>query len=122
MAGPPRRVVVTGVGLLSPMGLDVERFFQGLGTYRNSVRRMDGWAKYEGLHTRLAAPIEGFEKPDHYGRKELRSMGRVAVLSTYATELALRDAGLWGEAELRNGRAGVAYGSSSGAIDATLDF
>jgi 3-oxoacyl-[acyl-carrier-protein] synthase II len=104
------------------MGLDVEQFFKSLGTYRNSVRRMDDWAKYKGMHARLAAPIEGFEKPAHYGRKELRSMGRVAVLSTYATELALRDAGLWGEAELRNGRTGVAYGSSSGSIDAILDF
>jgi 3-oxoacyl-[acyl-carrier-protein] synthase II len=83
---------------------------------------MDGWEKYEGMRTRLAAPMGGFEKPAHYGRKELRSMGRVAVLATYATELALRDAGLWGDAELRNGRAGVAYGSSSGSIDAILDF
>jgi 3-oxoacyl-[acyl-carrier-protein] synthase II len=83
---------------------------------------MDGWSKYQGMHTRLAAPIDGFETPGHYGRKETRSMGRVAILSTYATELALKDAGLWGEAELKNGRAGVAYGSSSGSIDAILDF
>jgi len=118
----PRRVVVTGMGLLSPMGLDVEQFFSGLGTCKNSIRHMDGWAKYKGLHTCLAAPIEGFEKPSHYGRKETRSMGRVAILSTYTTELALRDAGLWGEAELQNGRTGVAYGSSSGSIDSILDF
>jgi len=117
-----RRVVVTGAGLLSPMGLDVERLFSNLRSCRNFVRHMDDWVKYKGMHTHLAAPIVGFEKPDHYGRKELRSMGRVAILSTYATELALKDAGLWGEAELRNGRAGVAYGSSSGSIDSICDF
>jgi 3-oxoacyl-[acyl-carrier-protein] synthase II len=118
----PRRVVVTGIGLLSSMGLNVGHFFSRLKTYKNSVRQMESWATYKGLHTHLAAPIEGFEKPEHYGRKEIRSMGRVAILSTYATELALVDAGLWGEAELQNGRVGVAYGSSSGSIDAISDF
>ncbi|MCL1892784.1 MAG: beta-ketoacyl-ACP synthase [Holophagaceae bacterium] len=117
-----RRVVVTGISILSPMGLEIEQFFQNLGAYKNSVRRMDEWDKFKGMHTRLAAPIVGFEKPEHLGRKETRSMGRVAILSVYATELALRDAGLWGEAELKNGRTGVAYGSSSGSIDAILDF
>jgi 3-oxoacyl-[acyl-carrier-protein] synthase II len=104
------------------LGLNIEDFFSNLKKYRNCVRHMDDWTKYQGMHTRLAAPIENFEKPEHYGRKEIRSMGRVAILSTYATELALKDAGLWGEAELKNGRTGVAYGSSSGSIDALMDF
>jgi 3-oxoacyl-[acyl-carrier-protein] synthase II len=104
------------------MGMNVEQLFSNLRTYRNSIRRMGDWTKIKGIFTCLAAPIVGFEKPDHYGRKELRSMGRVAILSTYATELALKDAGLWGNAELQNGRTGVAYGSSSGSIDAICDF
>lgn len=117
-----RRVVVTGMGVLSPLGLSPESMFKNLQSLNNSVRYMDEWDKYQGLHTRLAAPIVDFAKPEHYGRKETRSMGRVAVLSTYATEMALKDAGLLGSAELHNGRTGVAYGSSSGSVDATLDF
>ena len=117
-----RRVVITGINILSPMGLGVEQFFKQLKTCKNSVLRMKDWEDYKGMHTRLAAPILGFDKPEHYGRKEIRSMGRVAILSNYSTELALKDAGLWGEAELRSGRTGVAYGSSSGSIDAIKDF
>lgn len=117
-----KRVVVTGMGVLSALGNSPQEIFEGLKKCENRVKYMKEWDKFQGLHTRLAAPIENFEKPEHYGRKEIRSMGRVAILSTYATELALKDAGLFGKDELRSGRTGVAYGSSSGSVDAILDF
>jgi len=83
---------------------------------------MREWEVYEGLGSQLAAPIEDFEKPDHYTRKSIRSMGRVSLLATRATELALIDAGLLGDPLLQSGQVGVAYGSSSGSPPALGEF
>ena len=117
-----RRVVITGMGLTSALGDSPEAAFARLKRLENCVRFMPEWERYKGLHTKLAAPHDSFDKPDHYGRKDVRSMGRVAIMSTWATELALKNAGLFGDPVMTGGRAGVAYGSSSGSVNATMDF
>jgi 3-oxoacyl-[acyl-carrier-protein] synthase II len=86
------------------------------------VRRMPDWDRYHGLHTRLAAPILGFSVDDRYDRKKLRTMGTVSRMAVYATERALADAGLLGDASLSAGRTGVAYGSSFGSALPVLAF
>jgi len=66
-----------------------------------------------------------FEKPEHFSRKQIRSMGRVALMATVATERALADAGLLREAiipEITDGRMGVSYGSSAGSTDALINI
>jgi 3-oxoacyl-[acyl-carrier-protein] synthase II len=83
---------------------------------------MEGWARYKGLLTRLGAPVEGLDLPEHYTRKATRSMGRVSLLAVRATELALADAGLLGAPLLSGGRVGVAYGSSVGTTSAIAEF
>ena len=60
--------------------------------------------------------------PDHYPRKKIRSMGRVAKLAVVASERALDNAGLLGADVVSNGDCGIAYGSSSGSPDAIGDF
>jgi 3-oxoacyl-[acyl-carrier-protein] synthase II len=60
--------------------------------------------------------VDDFQLPD-WPRKHLRSMGRVAQLAVAASERALRDAGLHGDASISDGRMGVAYGSSGGSIE-----
>ena len=110
-----RRVVVTGMAGLSPLGSDWPSVRAGLLGARSGVRVMPEWDAYEGLHTRLGAPVPGFSVPDHYPRKKVRSMGRVALLATRATELALDDAGLTGHAAVTDGTTGIAYGSTSGS-------
>src|SRR5207302_625970 len=82
---------------------------------RSGVRVMPEWDVYEGLDTRLGAPVPDFTVPDHYTRKKVRSMGRVALLATRATELALADAGLLGSSIVTDGTTGIAYGSTSGS-------
>ena len=82
---------------------------------------MQEWDKYIGLNTRLAAPAD-FTRPAHYSRKQTRSMGRIALLATYATELALIDAGLLNDPVLNSGQMGIAYGSSAGSLDAVAEF
>ena len=116
-----RRVVVTGIGAISALGSTWPVARQRLGTYRNAVVRMPSYAEYRGLNTNLAAPVD-FEPPAHYSRKQLRSMGRVAVLAVRASELALEQSGLLGDPLLGSGRMGISFGSSSGSPAAIAEF
>ncbi|MEN8183353.1 MAG: beta-ketoacyl-ACP synthase [Myxococcota bacterium] len=109
-----RRVVITGMAGLSPLGNDWPTVREGLRSGRSGVTRVDAFDQVEGLRTRLGAPVE-FSVPDHWPRRKRRGMGRVAQLATRATELALEDAGLADDPALRDGRAGLAYGSTSGS-------
>ena len=117
-----RRVVVTGMSGLCALGSDWPTIEAGLRAGRNAVRTMPAWDAYKDLNTRLAAPIEGFAPPEHWSRKQLRSMGRVSQLAVRAAELALTDAGLLGDPVLRSGRVGVACGSSIGSTPDISDF
>ncbi|KFI08192.1 beta-ketoacyl-ACP synthase [Massilia sp. BSC265] len=117
-----RRVVVTGMGGISPLGNDWTAIRARLGDYRNAVVRMDDWSSYEGLNTQLGAPAAPFELSNRYDRKSTRSMGRVALLATRATELALQDAGLLEHPLLKSGQMGVSFGSSAGTTSAIGDF
>jgi 3-oxoacyl-[acyl-carrier-protein] synthase II len=83
---------------------------------------MEAWEDYEGLNTKLGAPVSDFEQPASFNRKRTRSMGRVAMLATAASEKALIDSGLLEDPVLKSGRVGVAYGSSTGSTQAITDF
>lgn len=115
-----RRVVVTGMGVVSPLGNDVETAFRRLRTFRNCVQTPPELAEFRGLNTRLACRTS-FERPAHWTRKTTRTMGEVSMLALAATEQAVAQSGL-DDASLRSGRAGVAYGSCSGSIPPLLDF
>ncbi len=117
-----KRVVITGVGAISPLGNDWPTVLQRLRSERNAVQHMTEWDRYEGLNTRLGAPAAAFELPPHYNRKTTRAMGRVALLATRASELALQDAGLLGDPLVSSGRMGISYGSSAGTPSAMGDF
>jgi 3-oxoacyl-[acyl-carrier-protein] synthase II len=110
-----KRVVVTGMAGLSPLGNDWESVSQCLLNGRSGVEAIPEWAAVEGLQTRLGAPVHDFEVPDHWTRKKIRTMGRVSLLSTRATELALEDAGLLGSPEITDGSTGISHGSTSGS-------
>lgn len=117
-----KRVVVTGMSGISPIGCDWETVSDNLKNMRTGICRMDEWDKYAGLNTRLGGVVTDFEKPAHYNRKMTRSMGRVALMATRSAELALEDAGLLNDDSIKDGRMGVAYGSSTGTPDAIKDF
>ncbi|MBB3118898.1 beta-ketoacyl-ACP synthase [Pseudoduganella violacea] len=117
-----RRVAVTGMAGISPIGNDWQAIRQRLGEYRNAIVRMESWADYEGLNTQLGAPAAPFELSERFNRKSMRSMGRVALMATRATELALVDAGLLDSPLLKSGMMGVAFGSSAGTPSAIGDF
>jgi 3-oxoacyl-[acyl-carrier-protein] synthase II len=116
------RVVITGVGAYSPIGNDWATIEANLRALKSGVCHMPEWEEYEGLNTKLGAPVTDFELPASFNRKRTRSMGRVAMLATAASERALTDAGLLGDPLLQSGRVGVAYGSSTGSTQAITDF
>ncbi len=117
-----KRVAVTGMAGFTPIGNDWATMAESLRSMRSGIRHMAEWEIYDGLNTRLGGPVENFERPDHYTRKTVRSMGRVAMMATRASELALEDACLIDDPLLTSGKVGVAYGSSTGTPDATRDF
>jgi 3-oxoacyl-[acyl-carrier-protein] synthase II len=113
---PMKRVVITGMGGITPLGHDWSQIELRLREGRNAVRRMPEWDFFDSLNSRLGCPVDDFKLPD-WPRKHLRSMGRVAQLAVAASERALRDAGLHGDPIISDGRMGVAYGSSGGSIE-----
>lgn len=122
MSGSDRRVVVTGMGCITALGDSWAQFEANLRNNVSGVCYMPEWERFEGLNTRLAGPVKDFKLPPHYNRKVTRSMGRVAMLATRATEMALDNAGLLHDPEIKTGAMGVAYGSCTGSTDATLEF
>jgi len=117
-----RRVVVTGMGGVTALGKDWATIRSNMLAGQTAVRRIPEWDRFDGLNTRLAAPISGFDVSRRYDRKKLRTMGPVSRMAVYATEQALLDAGLSGDRVLTDGRTGIAYGSSFGSHEPVLGF
>lgn len=117
-----RRVAVTGMAGITALGDDWEHIEARLREGRNAVRHMPEWEAFAALNTRLGAPVDDFRIPAHYPRKMVRSMGRVSLLAVRASEMALADAGLLDDATIRDGRMGIAYGSSSGSLEPVRVF
>src|SRR5476649_529186 len=116
------RVVVTGMKGITAFGQHWDEISPRLQQGENAVRHMGEWLQYQGLSTHLAAPIDDFALPAHYTRKRIRAMGRVSLLSTRATELALEQAGLIDDPILTHGETGIAYGSSTGSTQPLSEF
>lgn len=117
-----KRVVVTGIGALSPLGNTFDATWSALREGARGVRRIPEWSDISGVRTEIAAPVASFNLPEHYTRKKLRSMSRAGVMAVRASEMALEDAGLIGDAILLSGDAGVAYGSCLAGSDMMVDI
>ena len=116
------RVVITGAGVVSALGNDWESVKARLLANESAIRTMPEWDIYPELKTRLAAPVDNFELPNHFRARQKRSMGRVAQMAVLATENALNDAGLLNDPILSSGDVGVSFGSATGSSDAALEF
>jgi 3-oxoacyl-[acyl-carrier-protein] synthase II len=116
-----RRVVVTGMGIVSSLGHSISSAYERLKTLENCVEASSELSEYKGLQTCLWAPSK-FVRPSEYTRKVVRTMSPVSMMALFATEEALRQAGLYDDPVVKGGRLGVAYGSCSGGVDANADF
>ncbi|RDU56717.1 beta-ketoacyl-ACP synthase [Helicobacter sp. MIT 99-5507] len=116
------RVFVVGYGIVSTFGKSWSEFRSALLKKQNAVKYMQEWEKYQELTTYLAAPIIDYSHPKEWSRKDLRSLGRVSQYSVEAAGLALKMAGLFGDESIKDGRMGVASGSSTGSTDAIMQL
>lgn len=115
-----RRVVVTGVGVVSPIGNSLDAVSTSLRQQQHGIVCMPEWDQYSHLKTRLAAPVVGVDGAA-FPRTTLRTVGRVGLLALSATDAAITDAGL-DTTYLRSGKVGLAYGSTNGSSAAVEDF
>ena len=90
--GSPR-VVITGVGALTPVGLTAEETWQGLLAGRSGIDIIE-FAEPEGFPDQLAGELKGFRPRDYLSAREVRHMARFSQLAVVATRMALEDAGL----------------------------
>ena len=110
-----KRVVITGVGGITAFGRDWASIQAGFVQGKNAVQRMDWQDRFPELEAQLGAPVADYQAPEYWTRKQLRSMGRGSQMAVDAAEQALTDAGLLGDERIRDGRMGVAAGSSVGS-------
>jgi len=109
-----RRVVLTGLGAVTPLGIGVEKYWQGLLAGRSGVSRVDGF-DCSAIATRVAAHVRDFRPEDYMERKEAKRMDRFAQFAAAAAKMAVADAELPINDETR-ARVGVFIGSGIGGI------
>ncbi len=109
-----RRVVVTGMGLISPVGHTVEETWQSLLAGKNGIDRITLFDT-ENFNTKIAGEVKNFDPLQYFDRKEARRMDRFTQFALVAAEEAIKDSGLDLEKEDRD-RIGVIVGSGIGGM------
>jgi len=109
-----RRVVITGLGALTPIGNNIEEFWEGL---KNGVSGSDWITNFnaEKFKTKFACELKDFDSSEHFERKELRKLDPFAQYAMVATEEAFQDAGFDLESVDKE-RIGVIYTSGIGGM------
>jgi 3-oxoacyl-[acyl-carrier-protein] synthase II len=115
-----RRVVVTGMGMVTPLGNDPAQTFQDVLDGKSGVVVVPSLADIGDLGARIAAPVKSFE-PERIPRKHRRSMARMAQYAVGATADALKMANFPMDL-LPTGRVAVSAGSTTGSPDAMEEF
>ena len=108
------RVVITGRGAVSPLGVGVANLSSGIRQGRSGVKIMEDWREISGLHSFLAAPVPEINPKEYLPRSVRRTMGNMALHAAIAAREAVDDAGLTPE-QLEGGRTGVVIGSTTGS-------
>lgn len=111
---PRRRVVVTGLGVVSPIGIGHEAYWASLAAGRSGVRRISRF-DVSGYATQIAAEVGDFDPGDYMDRKEVRRNDRFVQFAYAATRMAMAHARL-SITPANAGRTGVLIGSGIGGI------
>jgi 3-oxoacyl-[acyl-carrier-protein] synthase II len=111
-----RRVVVTGLGMLSPLGNDVSSTWEGLQAARSGIGPIDRFDT-EGFSTRIGGAIRGLEIDDYLNKKDARKLDAFLQYGLVAACQAVSDSGLDEEGAYDPERVGVAIGSGIGGLE-----
>ncbi len=115
-----RRVVVTGMGLRSPIGNSPKELFDSLLKNKSGIKQMPEWESLESFRTGIAGLCGNIDDKD-IPRKCKRSMGRVAVLSALSVQDAISDSGLE-EEKISSQDCGISFGSTAGSSSSMEEF
>jgi len=109
------RVVVTGMGVMTSLGADLETFWGNLMAGKSGVSLIEAFDVSE-YPTRIAAEIKNFNPEDYADKKEVRRMDRFVQFAVAASSLAVKDAGLNIGEDVDAERVGVMVGSGIGGL------
>ena len=114
MSLPFKRVVVTGIGALTPLGNGIPAYWDGL---VNGVSGADFIKQFDvsKFKTKFACEVKNFNPEDHFDRKEARKLDRFSQFALVAADEAVRDANLLAEG-INHDRVGVIWGSGIGGM------
>ena len=114
-----RRVVITGLGTINPLGNNVTSTWQKL---TNGISGIDHITQFDtsSLPVTFAGEVKDFDANDYMGKQHARKLDRSAHLSIYATEQALQDSG-FDTKERLGPNVGIVFGTGIGGIGATED-
>jgi len=109
-----RRVVITGMGALTPIGIGLKEYWEGLVEGRNGVDLITHFdtAKFD---TKFAAEVKNFKPEDYLDKKAIRRLDPFAQYAIVTAEMAMQDSGINLE-KVDKDRFGVIYGSGIGGI------
>jgi beta-ketoacyl-acyl-carrier-protein synthase II len=116
MTGKTERVVVTGMGVASPLGCTVADFWDGLLAGRSGVKSLES-SIFSGMHTKIGAVVWEYEEKKYFESKDVKRMSRASQLGMVAAEQAIAQAKLDNGSVLRE-EVGVFVGSSIGGYSA----
>jgi len=108
------RVVVTGIGILCPLGLDTSTTWEGLIAGKSGIDYITLFDP-EPFETKIAGEVKGFEPTDYINRKDARRMDRFAQLAVVASQQAMEQAGLKIDSSNQDST-GVIIGSGIGGL------
>lgn len=111
-----RRVVVTGLGLITPLGIGVERSWEGLTAGRSGIRRITQFDA-SAFPTQIAGEVEGFNPEDYVDAKEVKKMDRFIHFGVASATMAIQDSGLAID-ESNASEVGVFVGAGMGGLPA----
>ncbi|MBU7005479.1 beta-ketoacyl-ACP synthase II [Phosphitispora fastidiosa] len=110
-----KRVVVTGVGMVTPVGTGRDKFWDSIVNGRSGIVPITRFDAHQ-LPTRIAGEIRDFDPLDYLDKKEARRMDRYTHFAIAATNIALEDAGIQPD-QLEKERVGILLGSGVGGIE-----
>ncbi|MFB0841024.1 beta-ketoacyl-ACP synthase II [Paenibacillus oleatilyticus] len=113
------RVMLTGMGIISPLGNEVETFWDRLCRGESGISRIDTFDTSR-FKTKIAGVVREFDADARFGRKEARRMDRFCQFALAAADQALEDSGL-SLGEIDRERLGVYVGSGIGGIQTLLE-
>jgi 3-oxoacyl-[acyl-carrier-protein] synthase II len=114
-----KRIVVTGIGALTPIGNTLDAYWESL---LNGVSGADMITQFDAskFKTRFACEIKGFDATEHMDRKEARKLDRFSQIALVASDQAVADAGITSE-NVDHDRVGVIFASGIGGLNTFTD-